>query len=124
MSIIKIKNFSEIDVVNIDASQDTFQLSDGTTFRFSDHMCDNCWTAGTVLETMEQQKRYHCLLCDNALVWVSFKNDFLPPTGDMLEFLLPVNWNEKDREGWYTQFKERRMAQEKIKADILEHGKE
>lgn len=124
MTTVKIYNFSEIDFVNIDASQDVLLLPDGQSFRFSDHMCDNCWTAGTVLETLEQQKKYYCLFCNNSLVWVSFKNDFLPPTGDMLEFLLPGSWKEGDREEWYTQFKERRITQEKIKDDILEQGKE
>jgi len=124
MSTVKIKNFSDIDVVNVDMSQDVFQLPDGQSFRFSDHQCDNCWTAGTVLETLEQQKQYYCLFCNNSLIWASFKNDFLPPIGDLLEFLLPASWNEKDRQEWYAQFKDRRLAQEKIKDDILEHGKE
>jgi len=30
MSTVKIKNFSDIDVVNVDMSQDVFQLPDGT----------------------------------------------------------------------------------------------
>jgi hypothetical protein len=124
MSTVKIDNFSEIDFVNIDASQDLLQLPDGQIYRFSDHMCDNCWTDGTVLETLEQEKKYYCVLCKNNLTWISFKNDFLSPVGDMLEFLLPGDWKEEDREKWYAGFKERRIAQEKIKDDILKRRTE
>ena len=124
MSTVKINDFSEIDFVNIDAARDLFQLPNGQTYRFSDHICDNCWTGGTVLETLEHKKKYYCVLCRNHLDWFSFKNDFLPPVGDMLEFLLPRDWKEKDREKWYAEFKERRIAQEKIKDDILMQGKE
>jgi len=124
MSTIKIKNFSEIDFVNIDASQDVLLLPNGQTYHFSDHMCDNCWTGGTVLETREQEKKYYCVLCQNNLIRISFTNDFLPPLGDTLEFLLPGDWKKEDREKWYAEFKERRIAQEKIKADILERGTE
>ena len=42
MTTVKINNFSEIDFVNIDASQDVLLLPDGQSFRFSDHMCDHC----------------------------------------------------------------------------------
>jgi len=124
MNPILIKDFSEIDFVNIDASRDLFKLPDGRTFRFSNHMCDNCWTGGTVLETLVVPIEYYCVLCQNDLMPVSFENDFLPPTGDKLEFLLPSKWTKEEQEKWYNEFKERRLAQEKLKDNILRNGNE
>jgi hypothetical protein len=124
MTTHKIKDFSEIDVVEVDAARDAFLLPDGTLYRFSDHMCDFCWTGGTVLESGEDaNKSFHCLLCHNSLRWYQVKNDFIQPTGDHFNFLLPDGWSQTELDDWYAHFKRRRLEQEKIKQHILVHGK-
>ena len=124
MALYQIKNFSEIDFVNVDAVQDRFILPNGEVYRFSDHICHYCWSGGTVLETDEGEKKYHCLQCGNKLAWSEFINDFLEPKGDTLEFLIPEHWTEEEKQQWYQDYKERRLAEEKIREDMLRFGKE
>ncbi len=124
MTLYKIKKFSEIDFVEVDPSSDEFKLPDGEMYHFSDHMCDFCWSGGTVLETSEGEKKYYCVICRNFLDWCEHKNDFLPPKGDMLRFLLPEKWSEEEKNQWYDDFKKRRLEQEKVRKRILDQGKE
>lgn len=124
MQLLKIKDFSEIDFVKADPIRDQYQLPGGEIYRFSDEMCDNCGTGGTVLETGKGKKRFFCVMCRNYLRPVVFTNDFLPPTGDEFRFFLPVDWTEPLKQEWYNEYKERRIAQEKIREDILKFGKE
>jgi hypothetical protein len=124
MTVHKINDFSEIDVVVVDAARDRFQLPDNRLYEFSDHMCDFCWTGGTVLESCgDEKKLYHCLFCHNHLQWYQVENDFIPPTGDKFQFLLPEGWSPEGLNRWYEKFKQRRLEQEKVKDQILEHGK-
>jgi predicted DsbA family dithiol-disulfide isomerase len=124
MTIYKVKDFTEIDFVSVDPSCDKIILPDGAAYFFSDYMCDNCWTGGTVLETDKGKKKYYCVLCNHFLSRVTFRNDFLPPTGDEMKFLLPRDWSGEEKQKWYEEFKIRRLAQEKVREHILEHGKE
>ena len=124
MSKKQITSFSDIDFVSVDASQDEFVLPSGDVYRFSDHMCDSCWTAGTVLQSNQKKPHYFCVLCNNDLEFVKFTNDFLEPTGDKLQFLLPKKWADADRKAWYQDFKDRRLAQEEIRKNIMSDGKE
>ncbi len=124
MSVHKVSNFSDIDFLVVNAAEDTIELSDGKKYQFSDHMCDFCWTGGTVVETIQGDEEYYCILCQNELKWVEFKNDFLPPEGDMLKFLLPASWQKEELDSWYSEFKERRLAQEEVRERILKDGKE
>lgn len=123
MSEYHIGDFSEIDFVNIDASRDCFVLPGGEKYMFSDDMCDHCWTGGTVLEFEGKEKQYYCVLCQNKLKWVEILNDFLRPKGDKFKFLLPIQWSQNEIEKWYDQFKQRRLAEEQVRKQILEHGK-
>jgi hypothetical protein len=123
MTNYKIKNFDEIDFVNIDALNDKFVLPNGKIFIISDYLCDLCDTPGTVLEVESKSKKYHCILCNNELIWFTFTNDFLLPMGDKLKFLLPKSWSGKILEDWFSDFKKRRLDQEKLKNFIKEHGK-
>ncbi len=124
MALYQIKNFSEIDFVNVDAVQDRFILPSGEVYRFSDHICHYCWSGGTVLETDEGEKKYFCLQCGNKLAWSKFVNDFLEPKGDTLEFLIPEHWTNEEKQQWYEDYKERRLAEEKVREDILRFGRE
>ncbi len=124
MATYNINKFSEIDFVNIDPMQDRFVMPNGEMFRFSDHMCHFCWSGGTVMETVEGNKKYQCIQCGYELEWEKFLNDFVPPTGDMLDFLLPKNWSREEKNKWFEEYKERRIEEEKIREDILTHGKE
>ncbi len=124
MTTHKVKDFSDIDFVAIDPATDSFVLPGDETYYFSDHMCDDCWAGGTVLETRKGRKKYYCVLCNNFLSWNTFRNDFLPPTGDDLKFLLPREWSDEKKQQWFEEFKKRRLAQEKVRENILEHGKE
>jgi hypothetical protein len=123
MTEYKIKNFDEIDFVNIDVLNDKFVLPNGKVFIFSDYLCDLCDTPGTVLEGENKSGEYHCILCHNELNWYTFTNDFLPPLGDKLKFLLPKSWSGKTFEDWFSKFKMRRLDQEKLKNLIKEYGK-
>jgi len=118
----KVKNFSEIDFLTIDAARDIFVLPNGQSFYCSDHMCDACWTAGTVLESKGKPKKMYCVLCRNFLKRYTFKNDFLPPTGDSIEFYLPEEWATETLNEWYESFKNRRLEQEQVKNKILDEG--
>ncbi len=124
MAEYNIKDFSEIDFVNIDPSEDTFIFPDGTKYRFSDHMCDFCWSGGTVLESETEKDKYVCVICGNSLAWYEFENDFLQPTGDKMKFLLPEDWSGEEAAEWFQAYKERRLAQEKVRENILKFGKE
>lgn len=123
MARYKVTDFSEIDFLNVDPGRDEFILPNGKTYAFSDHMCDFCWTAGIVMENESDKSEFYCLLCKKNLNWYEFKNDFLPPTGDMMRFLLPEKLSKKDAEKWFIEYKQRRLAQENIRTYILEHGK-
>ncbi len=122
MAVYKIKDFSEIDFVKINPAEDVFVLPDGKEYQFSDHICDFCWAGGTVLESAGNEKKYVCTLCHNELTWHEIKNDFLPPTGDTLRFLLPESWSQERIKEWFEGYKERRLAQEEVRKDILENG--
>ena len=125
MAIYKIKDFAEIDFLMVDATSDIFILPGGESYRFSEHMCDACWTGGTILESSEnKEKKLYCVLCNEYLKKYSFKNDFLEPTGDILEFYLPERWSTETLETWYDSFKQRRLEQEKVRERILREGKE
>ena len=124
LATYKVKNFSEIDFLTIDATRDIFVLPNGQSYHCSDHMCDACWTAGTVLESKGKAKRLYCVLCDNYLKKYTFKNDFLPPKGDSLDFYLPQEWSSEILNEWYEAFKTGRIEQEKVKEQILNEGKE
>ncbi len=124
MRLTKIKRFSDINPVETDPVHDKFVLPGGEIYFFSDHMCDNCWTAGTVLESDQEIHKYYCILCRNHLHPVTCKNDFLPPVGDDLTFFLPESWSKETQQQWYQEFKERRIAQEKVRERILQQGKE
>ncbi len=124
MAVYRVKNFEEIDFVAVNPSEDVFELENGKKYRFSDHICHNCWSGGTVLETVEGETDYFCLLCQNHLTWRKFENDFLPPTGDMLDFLLPVEWGEEELNEWWKEYKIKRLAEEEVKNQILASGKE
>ena len=124
MAKINIKSFSEIDFLTINASEDEFILPDGAHYRFSERMCDNCWTAGTVMELIDKNPVYHCVLCENDLEPIEFINDFLEPTGDTLRFLLPKKWSKNEKADWYQNFKERRIQQEEVRDHILKQGNE
>lgn len=76
------------------------------------------------METVEGNKKYQCIQCGYELEWEKFLNDFVPPTGDMLDFLLPKNWSREEKNKWFEEYKERRIEEEKIREDILTHGKE
>jgi hypothetical protein len=121
---IKVKSFSDIDFLTINASEDEIILPDGVQYRFSDRMCDNCWTAGTVMERIDKSPFYHCILCENELEPIEFINDFLEPPGDTLRFLLPKKWSASEKEDWYQNFKERRIQQEEVRNHILKEGNE
>jgi hypothetical protein len=121
---IRVKSFSEIDFLAINAAEDEFILPDGAQYRFSDRMCDNCWTAGTVMEKTDKNPAYHCILCENDLEPIEFINDFLEPTGDTLCFLLPKKWLADAQEDWYQSFKQRRIQQEEVRNHILKQGNE
>ena len=87
MARYEINDFSEIDFLAVDAAVDVFILPDGESYRFSDHLCDACWTGGTVLESEPKKgKKLYCVLCKEYLKKYTFTNDFLPPTGDIPEF--------------------------------------
>ena len=124
MATYKVKNFSEIDFLTIDAAKDNFILPNGQSYHCSDSMCDACWTAGTVLESKGKSKKFYCVLCHNYLKKYSFNNDFLQPTGDSLEFYLPREWSPETLNEWYEEFKKRRIEQEKVKEKILNEGRE
>ncbi|MFZ0390826.1 MAG: hypothetical protein WAN36_10250 [Calditrichia bacterium] len=121
MSEYEIKNFDEIDYVNINPAEDRFRLPDGSVYRFSDHQCDDCWTGGTVLESLDEPREYRCVMCKNNLEWREFRNDFLAPTGDTLKFLLPRNWSGEENEKWFQTYKERRLAQEEFREQMLKN---
>lgn len=124
MSVHEISRFSDIDFVNVDPMKDEFVLPGGEKYLFSDHMCDFCWSGGTVLETSAGKKKYYCVVCQNYLDWCEFENDILPPKGDKLRFLLPEEWSGENKNKWYEDFKKRRLEQEKVCKHILEHGNE
>jgi len=124
VAIFHIKDFSEIDFVNINPTEDQFILPDGETYQFSDHICHSCWSGGTVLETIREEKKFVCILCREELSWHEFTNDFLPPVGDKLNYLLPKSWSRQELENWFSEYKERRLAEEKVKERILAQGKE
>ena len=124
MAKIDIKSFSEIDFLTVNAAEDKFVLPDGSKYQCSDFMCDNCWTAGTILELIDENPIYFCIMCENDLEPVFFKNDFLQPTGDELRFLLPKKWSMLEKEAWYQSFKERRIQQEEFRSHIMNQGKE
>jgi hypothetical protein len=121
--IYNINNFSEIDFVNIDIKVDRFILPDGKEYHFSDFECDYCNAGGTVLESLDEPKKYFCVLCNHELSWKSFINDFIPPTGDAFNFLLPQSWNQLELDEWFDQFKRSRLLQEEVRKKILVHGK-
>ena len=124
MAVYEIKDFSEIDFVSVNPAEDVFALPDGMRYVFSDHICDFCSSGGTVLETEGSEKAYFCVLCENELRWCEFANDFLPPTGDILKFLLPKKWTEQDLANWYQDYQEQRLTQETVRERILREGKE
>ena len=124
MATFRIKDFSEIDFVNIDPARDQFIFPDGKTFRFSDYVCHSCWSGGTVLETVGDEEKFVCILCGEELSWHEFTNDFLPPIGDTLSYLLPKSWSEEQLKQWFAEYRERRIAEEKVKERILTQGKE
>ena len=123
LATYKIKNFSEIDFLTIDAARDIFVLPSGQSYCCSDHMCDACWTGGTVLESRDKPKKMYCVLCHHYLKKYTFKNDFLPPMGDSVEFYLPEDWSPETLNEWYDAFKIRRIEQEKVREKILNEGK-
>ena len=124
MATHQVKNFSEIDFLTIDAARDIFLLPNGQSFYCSDHMCDACWTAGTVLESKGKSKQMFCVLCQHYLKKYNFINDFLPPTGDSIEFYLPQDWAPETLNEWFESFKNRRIEQEKVRNKILDEGSE
>lgn len=124
MATHKVKDFSEIDFLTIDAARDNFVLPNGKSFYCSDHMCDDCWTGGTVLESKGKPKKMYCVLCQRFLKKYTFKNDFLPPVGDSIEFYLPEDWAPETLNEWYESFKNRRIEQEKVRSKILDEGSE
>jgi hypothetical protein len=124
VAIFKIKDFSQIDFLTVDAAKDVFILPNGQSYQCSDRMCDLCWTGGTVLESKEKSKQMYCVLCQNYLKKYTFKNDFLPPTGDSLQFYLPEDWSSETLNQWYEAFKARRIEQEKVREHILSEGME
>jgi len=124
MAVYHIKRFSDIDFVNIDAAEDFFILPNGEKYQFSDNICHYCWSGGTVLKTVAENGKYVCIFCENQLDWHEFENDFLPPTGDTLKFLLPKSWDKKMFDHWFKEYKEGRLAEEKVRESILNYGKE
>lgn len=123
MARFKIKDFHEIDFVNVDVTNDTFEMPDGTVYRFSDSICHNCWAGGTVLESIDEEKKYICVMCGHELKWREFENDFLQPTGDTLDYLLPADWSDEQVQNWFDDYKERRLEEEKVKDRVLSFGK-
>jgi hypothetical protein len=121
---IKIKSFEEIDFLTVNPAEDEFVLPGGDHFRFSDSMCDYCWTAGTVLESIKKSPDYFCIMCKNNLKPVFFRNDFLQPMGEEIRFLLPGHWSTEEKNNWYQAFKKRRIEQEVFLDHILKQGKE
>lgn len=124
MALKKINNFSEIEFETVDANADIFQLPDGQQFCFSEYVCHICWAGGTVLESLDSPKTYHCVLCGRELIWHEFENDFIEPLGDRLSFLLPVDFGETEKNNWYQEYRKSRSAQEKVRENILRFGKE
>lgn len=124
MADYHVKNLSEIDFVEVNPADDQFILPSGDTYCFSDHICDFCRSGGTVFEKVNGDKKYYCVLCQNQLMWRQFKNDFLPPTADTVNFLLPATWSAGKLNEWFEQYKERRLEQEKVREHILKYGKE
>jgi hypothetical protein len=120
----RVKNFSEIDFLTIDALNDIFVLPNNQSYYCSDLMCDVCWTGGTVLESKGKPKKMYCVLCQRYLKKYVFINDFLEPTGDSIEFYLPGDWSPETLEEWYDSFKKRRIEQEQVRKQILDEGKE
>ena len=122
--LYKVNNFNEIEFENIDVSEDQFELPGSKRYKFSDHVCHECWAGGSVLELIADKPSYFCLLCQRELNWVEFKNDFVEPFEGTIKFMLPISYSEKDLENWITDYKEKRKFQEKIREDILLFGKE
>lgn len=123
MPSIKISKISEIDFLTVDVNEDQFILPDGRTYRFSLLECDDCRAGGTVLESLDEPKKFVCVLCERELALRSFKNDFIPPTGDSFEFLLPASLSQEELQDWFAHYKESRLLEEKVRQRILESGK-
>ena len=124
MAEVQINSFADIDYDLVDVATDILVLPSGDKFRFSDQVCHNCWAGGTVVESVEgEKKHFYCLLCQNWLRWRQFTNDFIPPVGDQIKFLLPEKWNQSEISEWFAEYREARLAQENVKERILQFGK-
>ena len=100
MEKIKISKFQDIEFENVNPASDVFELPDGKSYRFSDHVCHECWSGGSVLESIADAVEYYCVVCEEALVWVEFENDFVDPKEGTISFLLPKIHTSEELEIW------------------------
>lgn len=115
----KLNSLQEIDWDEVFPAEDTI-IWKNEKWLFSDYTGHFSGAGGQVLETENEPKRYYDSQNNLELKFFVFDDSFLGnDSKGEIEFLLPANWSDDQKNEWFEQYKIDRLAQEDVRREML-----
>jgi hypothetical protein len=115
----KVDKLTEIDWEEFYPVEDSI-LYLGEEWHCSEFVAHLPGQAGIVIENKNLPKRYIDSASGKELAFFPFPGEFLAgeEKGE-IDFLLPLEWDDNQRQAWYEQYKNDRLAQEETREQML-----